>query len=63
MNIPVIDVSGLPEQVVMDIQKLVQTIREKLPAAQPAVSKGELPLWDMKVIGSLSRQEIYDDDD
>jgi hypothetical protein len=63
MNIPVIDVSGLPEQVVMDIQKLVQTIREKLPAAKPAASKGELPLWDMKVIGSLSRREIYGDDD
>ncbi|HBI45666.1 MAG TPA: hypothetical protein DDY78_22860 [Planctomycetales bacterium] len=58
-----IDVTGLPEQVVADIQKLVATLRKQLPAAKPAASKGELPLWDMKVIGSLSRREIYGDDD
>jgi hypothetical protein len=58
----VIDVSGLPEQVVKDIQKLVQTIRDKLavgPMQSP--SPVTLPRWGGTVIGKLERREIYDD--
>jgi len=63
MNIPVIDVSGLPEQVVMDIQKLVNTLRGQLPKPSSAPVKVQLPVWEGTVLGSLSRQEIYDDDE
>jgi hypothetical protein len=33
-----IDVTGLPEQVVADIQKLVATLRKQLPAANQTAS-------------------------
>jgi len=60
-----IDVTGLPEQVVEDIQSLVQSIRrnlpEQLPQTRPASSKVALPRWEGTVLGPLSRRELYDD--
>ena len=56
-----IDVSGLPEQVVVDIQKLVATIREKLVEPKPVSPPAPLPRWEGTVLGRMERREIYDD--
>ncbi len=56
-----IDVSGLPEQVVADIQKLIHTIRDKLAEPKASSSPAPLPRWDGAVLGRMERREIYDD--
>jgi hypothetical protein len=57
-----IDVSGLPEQVVEDIQRLVQSIRVQLAEpAKPASPPVSLPVWEGVVLGRLERRELYDD--
>jgi hypothetical protein len=66
MQLETIDVTGLPDQVVEDIQKLVQSIRKNLPTkegpeARPSPSSVSLPRWEGTMHGSLSRRELYDD--
>jgi hypothetical protein len=65
MQLEVIDVTGLPEQVVEDIQNLVESIRRSLPAQGPETrlspTNVTLPRWDGTVQGALSRRELYDD--
>jgi hypothetical protein len=65
MRLDTIDVTGLPDQVVEDIQNLVQSIRRNLPdqarEPKPPVSSVTLPKWEGTVLGSLSRRELYDD--
>jgi hypothetical protein len=56
-----IDASGLPEQVVRDIQKLVQTIRDKIAAPKATPAPAPLPLWEGVVLGRMERRELYDD--
>ena len=60
-----IDVTGLPEQVVEDIQNLVESIRKNLPGrgSQPPTDPtgGGLPRWEGTVLAPLSRRELYDD--
>ncbi len=56
-----IDVSGLPEQVVENIQKLVQAIREKLSESPPNIPPAPLPRWEGVVLGGMTRRELYDD--
>ncbi len=56
-----IDVSDLPESLARAIQTMVQALRQQLRQATPKPEVRELPLWDGRVIGSLSREEIYDD--
>ena len=56
-----IDVSGLPEQVVEDIQKLVQTLRDKLTPSKRESSNATLPMWEGTVLGRMERRELYDD--
>ncbi|HJT78047.1 MAG TPA: hypothetical protein VJ739_12660 [Gemmataceae bacterium] len=56
-----IDVRGLPEPVAFAIQAMVEALRNQL--AQPAAKAAarELPRWEGQVLGTLSREEIYDD--
>jgi hypothetical protein len=60
-----IDVTGLPGQVVADIQKLVQSIRNNLAPGngQPKAPTSAVPLprWDGTVLSSLTCRELYDD--
>jgi len=58
-----IDVSGLPAQVVEDIQKLVQTIRTRLTEPSPFAPPTPLPLWEGEVLGRMDRRELYADAD
>jgi len=61
-----IDVSGLPEPLAQAIQKMIETLRAQFPrngqpAATPTPGRVALPVWPGKVIGSLSREDIYGD--
>jgi hypothetical protein len=55
-----INVDGLPEPVVRAVEAMVQTLREQLAKGEKK-EPVELPLWRGTVIGSLTRDEIYDD--
>jgi hypothetical protein len=56
-----IDVSGLPEPVVEDIQKLVRTLRNTLARTTPGSPPTALPRWEGAVLGRMERRELYDD--
>jgi hypothetical protein len=56
-----IDVSGLPESVAQAIDTMVQALRRQLGQSAPKAAARELPRWDGQVIGTLRREEIYDD--
>lgn len=61
-----INVRGLPEPVVRALESMVETLRRQMttdPAGKPGVKKtnGQIPRWPGKVIGALTREEIYDD--
>ena len=61
-----IDVRGLPEPLVQALQRMVQALRGELPPdTQDTPARGrqkiKLPVWPGKVIGSLSRHDIYGD--
>jgi hypothetical protein len=58
-----INVEGLPEPVVRAVAAMVQTLREQLAKEEKQAKHEpiELPLWRGTVIGSLSREDIYDD--
>jgi 4'-phosphopantetheinyl transferase EntD len=55
-----INVEGLPEPVARAVQAMVQALREQLAHDQQKAPR-ELPVWPGTVIGSLTREEIYDD--
>ncbi len=55
-----INVEGLPEPVARAAQAVVQALREQL-AKEQKKEPAELPVWPGTVIGSLTREEIYDD--
>jgi hypothetical protein len=55
-----INVEGLPEPVARALEAMVQALREQLAKDQKK-EPGELPVWPGTVIGSLTREEIYDD--
>jgi hypothetical protein len=61
MQTTTIDVSGLPEQVVENIQKLVQAIRDKLAEPRPSSPPAPLPRWEGAVLGRMERRDLYDD--
>ena len=55
-----INVEGLPEPVARAVQAMVQALREHL-AKEQKKEFAELPVWPGTVIGSLTREDIYDD--
>ena len=59
-NPTTVDLTGLPEPVVQDIQRLVQTLRENLSGSQSALTPGRPPLRgrfaDLKL--SVPREDI-----
>ncbi len=56
-----IDVHDLPEPIARAIAAMVEAVRQRLapPAIRPP--SRELPRWPGTVLGTLSREEIYDD--
>jgi hypothetical protein len=55
-----INVEGLPEPVARAIEAMIQALREQLAKDQKK-EPADLPVWPGTVIGSLTREEIYDD--
>jgi hypothetical protein len=59
-----IDISDLPEPVAQTVASLVESLRQLLATHEGGGKKErvpELPRWEGRVIGSLSRKELYDD--
>jgi hypothetical protein len=56
-----IDVHDLPEPVARAIQAMVEELRRQLGPAAPKKQGKELPRWEGRVLGSLTREELYDD--
>jgi hypothetical protein len=56
-----INVEGLPEPVVRAMEIVVDTVRKQLHADERPPSRDKLPVWPGKVLGSMSRTEIYED--
>jgi hypothetical protein len=55
-----INVEALPEPVARALEAMVQALREQLAKDQKKAPR-KLPVWSGTVIGSLTREEIYDD--
>jgi hypothetical protein len=56
-----IDVHDLPEPIAQAIAAMVEAVRQRLaPPASKSMPR-EFPRWPGTVIGTLSREEIYDD--
>jgi hypothetical protein len=55
-----INVEGLPEPIARVVKAMVQALRQEL-AKDEKKAPGELPVWRGTVIGSLTREEMYDD--
>jgi len=56
-----INVDNIPEPVVRAMEAVVQTLREQFQDTGKPRPRVELPVWPGKIIGSLSRTEIYQD--
>ena len=56
-----IDVEDLPEPIAQTVQLMVQRLREQLRRPAASRPKVQLPEWPGRVLGNLSREEIYDD--
>lgn len=55
-----INVSDLPAPVARAIAEMVEAVRQQL-ARNPKQAARELRVWEGTILGSLTREEIYDD--
>ncbi|MFO0850350.1 MAG: hypothetical protein U0871_17590 [Gemmataceae bacterium] len=58
---PTIDLTGLTATDIRLVEELVFRLRQT-PPPQPPVDKPALLKWSGTVIGPLTREEMYDDD-
>ena len=56
-----INLDGLPEPVAEAIEHLVEVLREQFRLARKTPGRADLPIWEGKVTGKLTREEIYED--
>ncbi len=59
-----INVEGLPEPIAQAMEAMARLLREQLKAVEKRDTKGKpigLPTKSGKVVGTLSREEIYED--
>ncbi len=56
-----IDVSDLPEPIARALESMIQTLRQQLAHPAPRNASHDLPKWEGKVLGKLTREEIYDE--
>ena len=58
----VLNVEGLPDEIVQALKRTVQAFRERADIRQEAPRRqGDLPVWPGTVLGRLTREEIYED--
>ena len=56
-----INVDGLPDPIIRSLEVVVQTFREEICAEEKPREQVKLPVWPGKVLGPLTREEIYKD--
>jgi len=56
-----ISVEGLPDPVVRSLEAMVHTLRDEIGNAEKPQERVEFPVWPGKVLGPLTREEIYKD--
>jgi len=56
-----INVDNIPEPVVRAMETVVETLREQFHGVEKPRHQVELPIWPGKIIGNLSRTEVYQD--
>ncbi len=56
-----INVEGIPEPVARIFAFMIQVVREQLKAQPQRRPRVKLPVYKGKIIGSLSRRDIYSD--
>ena len=56
-----INVEGLPEPVAKTLEAMVQALQQQLRGRVEPRPLVELPRWPGKVLGRLTREEIYAD--
>jgi len=60
-SMKVVNIEGLPEAVAAAVQQMVETLRSQFATPRRAAKAVELPRWPGKVLGGLTREEIYRD--
>jgi len=56
-----VSVEGLPDAVARAVAQMVGTLRQQFAESPPPRQPVELPRWPGKVLGNLTREEIYAD--
>lgn len=56
-----LDVTGLPEEVVRNLERLIQSLRAPRSEKESVESAVPLPRWDGTVLGPMHRRDLYDD--
>jgi hypothetical protein len=56
-----VSVEGLPEPIAVAVVQMVKTLREQFAGPPEPRQPVELPRWPGKVLGNLTREEIYAD--
>ena len=55
-----VNIDGLPEPVAAAVVQMVETLRCQFTAKSESRPRVELPRWPGKVLGNLTREEIYE---
>ena len=55
-----VDIEGLPEPVAAAVIQMVETLRCQFAAQTESRARIDLPRWPGKVLGNLTREEIYE---
>ena len=55
-----ISIDGLPEPVAAAVVQMVETLRRQFTAKAEPRPQVDLPRWPGKVLGHLTREEIYE---
>ncbi len=57
-----VDITDLPEPLARAVETMVNGLREQVAKKNGSITQPvELPKWKGKIIGTLSRDEIYED--
>jgi hypothetical protein len=56
-----LDVTGLPADVIENLERLIQSLRAHQAEKKPADPAAPLPRWNGTVLGPMHRHDLYDD--
>jgi hypothetical protein len=55
-----VNIEGLPEPVAEAVVKMVETLRRQFTTGSEPRPQVELPRWPGRVLGNVTREEIYE---